>query len=187
MSNIFIILFLLLSRRDMYCLRNVTGYFKCCNASKKEAITSYATISLDDSKYLENIEYKQTTPFVPPIHSGKVVKVYDGDTITIASKLPNTDAPIYRFSVRLNGIDSPEIKGKTPNEKKLAIESRDALNNIIFGKIITLKNASIEKYGRILADVYLDDLNLCEWMLNNNYAVKYDGGTKNRPDEWEIN
>jgi endonuclease YncB( thermonuclease family) len=116
---------------------------------------------------------------------GKVIKVYDGDTITIASKLLNTDNPIYRFSVRLNGIDSAEIKGKTANEKRIAIEARDKLHELVFGKMIHLKNISTEKYGRILADVYLDELHVNQWMLDNNLAVKYDGGTKHRPIEWD--
>jgi endonuclease YncB( thermonuclease family) len=140
-----------------------------------------------DSKmeYLHDIEYKDTIGFVPPIITGKVIKVYDGDTITIASKLPNTETPIYRFSVRLSGIDSAEIHGKTANEKKEAILARDALHNLIFGKMVHLKNVSTEKYGRILADVYLDNLHINEWMLNENLAVPYDGGTKQRPAEWD--
>ena len=30
---------------------------------------------------MNNVEYKHTVPFVPPVTSGKVIKVYDGDTI----------------------------------------------------------------------------------------------------------
>ena len=135
-------------------------------------------------EYLDKINYDNTIPFVPPITSGKVVKVYDGDTFTLASKLPNTDGPVYRFSVRLNGIDAPEIKGKTTAEKELAKKSRDVLSTLIMNKIVTLKNISIEKYGRILADVYLGNMLLNEYMLDNNYAVKYDGGTKKRHDDW---
>jgi endonuclease YncB( thermonuclease family) len=137
-----------------------------------------------DIEYLVNVVYENTLPFVPPINVGKVIRVYDGDTFTMISKLPHTEGPIYRFSVRMNGIDSPEIKGKTTNEKELAKKSRDALINLILGKIVTLKNVSTEKYGRILADVYIGDLWINEWMLENNFAVKYDGGTKERPEEW---
>ena len=43
--------------------------------------------------YLENVCYKDTIPFIPPITSGKVIKVYDGDTITIASKLAFEGSP----------------------------------------------------------------------------------------------
>jgi endonuclease YncB( thermonuclease family) len=135
-------------------------------------------------EYLDKINYDNTTPFVPPITNGKVVKVYDGDTFTIASKLPNTTEPIYRFSVRLNNIDAPEIKGKTANEKELAKKARDALSSLILNKIVTLQNITTEKYGRILADVYVGDINVSDWLVFHNYAVYYDGGTKERPDEW---
>ena len=134
--------------------------------------------------YLDAIEYKDTIPFIPEISSGKVIKVYDGDTITIASKMPYPDSPIFRFSVRLTGIDSPEMKSKFAAEKALATQSRTALAEKILGKRVMLKNVSLEKYGRLLADVYLDDLNLNKWMLDNNFAVKYDGGKKIRPGDW---
>lgn len=43
---------------------------------------------------LQNASYLNTTQFVPKIDTGKVIKVYDGDTITIAARLPYYDAPI---------------------------------------------------------------------------------------------
>jgi endonuclease YncB( thermonuclease family) len=129
-------------------------------------------------------DMKNTIPFIPPITDGYVIKVYDGDTITVASKLPYLNSPVYRFHVRLNGIDSPEIKGKTEDEKNAAHQAQKALENLILHKTVTLKNLKTEKYGRILADVYLKTTYLNKWMLDNNYAVKYDGGTKYVPDSW---
>ena len=143
-------------------------------------------MSSDILTLLQDVEYSDTVPFVPPIHFGKVIKVYDGDTITIASVLPNTTEPIYRFSVRLNGIDTPEIRGKTPEEKELAILARDELYNKIYGKMVTLENVGTEKYGRILADVYLDEEHINEWLVSKEYAVRYDGGTKYRPVSWGV-
>lgn len=131
---------------------------------------------------LEHADYLNTIPFIPPIKYGKVIKVYDGDTITIASKI-YPGSLIYRFPVRLNGIDSPEIKGKNELEKKLAKKSRDALHELIFGKIVEVRNISNEKYGRLLCDVYLDGIHVNKWMLENNYAIEYDGGKKNT--DWE--
>lgn len=125
-----------------------------------------------------------TQPFVPPVTEGKVIKVYDGDTITIAAKLPYSNSPIYKFSVRLLGIDCPEIKGSTEKEKELAKQARDALSERISGKMVCLRNVSTEKYGRLLADVYIDGECLNTWMLVRKYAVKYDGGTKSKPSEW---
>ena len=165
----------------MFTLRRILN--ACCSCC-------CSSIPLDDNHIESDIElskitYSNTIPFVPPITRGKVIKVYDGDTITIASKLSNVNDIIYRFPVRLNGIDTPEIKGKTATEKELAKKARDALSNIIMDKMVVLKNVSTEKYGRLLADVYIDELCLNEWMLENKYAVKYDGGTKNIPDEWK--
>ena len=134
---------------------------------------------------LQHIEYKDTIKYIPTVTCGKVIKVYDGDTITLASKIDPSCPIIYRFTVRLLGIDSPEIKGKTENEKALAKKSRDALYNLIYGKFVTLENVTTEKYGRLLADVKYGSIHINTWMLENNYAVPYDGGKKIIPEEWE--
>ena len=130
------------------------------------------------------IEWKDTVPFTFPIENGQVIKVYDGDTITIASKLPYDASPLYRLSVRLNGIDTPEIKGKNDDEKEAAKAARNALVNLIYGKQIRLENIKSEKYGRILADVYLNQLHINDWLIRERYAVAYDGGTKKSPESW---
>jgi endonuclease YncB( thermonuclease family) len=137
---------------------------------------------------IDNVVYADTKIYIPNITSGKVVKVYDADTITVANRISvggEQSEEIYRFQVRLNGIDSPEIKSKNPTTKALAKESRDVLSGMIFGKIVELRNVQLEKYGRLLADVYLGDVHLNQWLIDNKYAVKYDGGTKHIPDEWE--
>lgn len=132
-----------------------------------------------------NIEWKDTKPFVVPLNGGHVIKVYDGDTITVANKLPIYHCnDTFRFSVRLNGIDTPEIKGKNDDEKEAAIVAKNALTEKILHKYVVLKNVTTEKYGRLLADVYLGDLHLNKWMLDNRYAVSYDGGTKIAPKSW---
>lgn len=130
------------------------------------------------------IKWEDTTAFTPPITGGQVIKVYDGDSITIAGYLPMYNSPLFRFSVRLNGIDTPEIKGKTEEEISEAKKARDALSNLILHKEVILKNVGTEKYGRILADVYLDNFHVNEWLINERYAVKYDGGTKRTPKSW---
>jgi len=129
-------------------------------------------------------QYKDAIPFVPPIHEGYVVKVYDGDTITIASKLPYKESPLYRFQVRLNGIDCPEIRGENEFEKKVAQMAKLEISNLILNKRVTLKNVGTEKYGRILADVYIEDIHLNGLLLERRLAVKYEGGTKVSPKSW---
>ena len=124
------------------------------------------------------ITWGDTKPFVPPVTSGYVIKVYDGDTITIASKLPYKNSPLYRFSVRLAGIDTPELRTQNKAELKAAIAAKEALSNKILNKKVQLKDVKLEKYGRILANVFCDGCFLNDWMLTNNFAVVYNGGKK---------
>ena len=130
----------------------------------------------------ETIDWENTVPFIPPINEGFVIKVYDGDTITIAAQLPYPESLLYRFQVRLKGIDSSEIKGKTDAEKEAAHESQRALEALVLHKIVQIKNQAHEKYGRILADIYIDvpdgKLHINKWLLDKGYAIPYDGKTK---------
>jgi len=48
--------------------------------------------------------------------------------------------------VRLNGIDTPEMRGSGPKEKEKAIQARDALSDKILDKIVRLENVGLEKY-----------------------------------------
>lgn len=149
---------------------------KLCKPSKKRDIE------------MEMSTYEDVQPFIPVIKTGKIVKVYDGDTVTISARIYITETQttkLFRFNVRLRGIDSPEIKTKNEKERLLGIEARDGLRKFIMNEIVTLENIAYDKYGRILADVITNNgTNVSEWMLSNDYAVKYDGGTKHRPSEW---
>ena len=52
---------------------------------------------------IDTVEYSSSTPFIANITTGRVVKVYDGDTITVATNVvnDNTSDIFYRFSVNL--------------------------------------------------------------------------------------
>lgn len=151
-----------------------------CISNKNRAIDYIS----EEDVILTAIEYKETIPFIPPVTCGKVVKVYDGDTITIASKMPWDNSPYYRFSVRINGIDCPEIKGKTESEKQCAILAREYVDSLVMSKIVHLENVKTEKYGRILADVFIEGVNIGQSLLEKKLAVVYDGGKKISPDDW---
>ena len=141
-------------------------------------------VNKDVKETNEIIRWEDTDQFVPPIVGGQVIKVYDGDTITIAAKLPYIESPLYRFSVRLNGIDTPEIKGKSEDEITVAKEAKDELSKMILHKYVTLRETKTEKYGRILAEVYIGEVHINKWMIDQRFAVEYDGGTKKSPDSW---
>ena len=133
---------------------------------------------------MSHLTWNDTQEFIPPINSGYVIKVYDGDSITIATQFQFNPNVWYRFSIRLNGIDTPEIKGSTDEEKQMAIKARDRLADLILHKEVQLKNISYEKYGRILADIYLNSEYINEILLKERYAVPYQGKTKILPSSW---
>jgi micrococcal nuclease len=140
-----------------------------------------------DKNYLEagtDITWEDAIPFTFPITGGRVIKVYDGDTITIASKLPYDASPLYRLSVRLNGLDAPEMKSGSKEEHDAAVLARDFVANLILNKYVTLDNIRSEKYGRILADVYIDEMCVNDMLIRERYAVKYDGKTKIKLSSW---
>jgi len=56
--------------------------------------------------------------------------------------------------------------------------------NLTLNKVVRLENVASEKYGRILADVYIGDIHLNNLLIKERYAVKYDGGTKVKPVSW---
>jgi len=124
--------------------------------------------------------------FIPPLTEGYVTKVYDGDSITIESSIPGMIHDTkYLFKVRLNRIDTPELRTNNEEEKEIAILARDALNNKILNKNILLKNISMDKYGRLLCDIFLDNICINDWMIENRYAVPYFGKTKKSPKSWK--
>lgn len=132
-----------------------------------------------DATKFEN-KFKHVKKFLPNLKKGFVVKVYDGDTITIISKIHCLDEE-HKFVIRLKGIDAPEIKSNNILEKKIAIRSRNWLRHKILGKVIYLHDIGHDKYGRILANIYLSKHNksLNQHMLDLKYARIYDGGKKN--------
>ena len=147
------------------------------------------TIEKEEKNFMEDgtdIKWEDTVEFTFPVKGGRVIKVYDADTITIASKLPYDESPMYRLSVRLNGIDTPEIKGKdiTDEEKEAAKMARDFVSKLALNKFVRLENVATEKYGRVLADVYIGDIHLNDLLIKERYAVVYDGGTKEKPTSW---
>ena len=134
-----------------------------------------------------NIDYKNIPKYVPEINEGKVINVYDGDTITIAGFVKN-NPKLFKFSVRLNNIDCPEIKSKKSEDKteyEIAVKAKNYVQDLILNEIVNLKNVELDKYGRLLADVYFNNQNISDLLLSNNLAVQYGGKTKKVPKNWK--
>ena len=107
----------------------------------------------------------------------KVVSVYDGDTVKIVFPLQEK---LYKWNCRLAGVDTPELRTRNKLEKAHGYLVRDKLREKILNKVVTVKCFEFDKYGRLLISIYCDDDNVSvnKWLIDNDYAFKYDGGTK---------
>jgi len=103
-------------------------------------------------------------------YKAKITKVYDGDTVTAVVDLGFSIS--FKIKLRLLGIDTPELRGE---ERKEGLKVRDIVRNLILNKEVEIftKKDKTGKYGRYLATIIIGDLNLNEWLLENNYAKPY--------------
>jgi micrococcal nuclease len=84
-----------------------------------------------------------------------------------------------KISIRVNGIDTPEIRGKCEKEKYDAQQAKEMVADILKdAKVVTLKNMQRGKYFRIAADVMIDGEDLGELLVEAGMAIRYDGGKK---------
>jgi micrococcal nuclease len=106
----------------------------------------------------------------------KCVRIIDGDTIIIAFY---RDEALLKMSCRIRGIDTPEMRSKILKEKELALLAKHRLAAAAEGKMALLTEVGIDKYGRCLATVTVDGLDLTNHMLKDpTVCHPYDGGTK---------
>ncbi|MEN3186534.1 MAG: thermonuclease family protein [Atribacterota bacterium] len=91
-----------------------------------------------------------------------VVEVIDGDTIKLASG----------EKVRYIGVDTPELRSSRGKTEYYAEEAYRANRKLVGGKRVTLEFdvQKRDRYGRLLAYVYVDGLMVNEWLVANGYA-----------------
>ncbi|MGL4873049.1 MAG: thermonuclease family protein [Cetobacterium sp.] len=92
--------------------------------------------------------------------TGKVIKVADGDTITV---LKGEE----KVRVRFYGIDAPEKK------QEYGIKSLDVLKKMIDGKVVEINQKDKDQYGRVVGEVYFEGKNLNLYMLESGHVWWY--------------
>lgn len=107
----------------------------------------------------------------------KLGRVIDGDTFKVYL------ACSYKLfcssvSVRVRGIDTPELRSKDEAVKQKAREARAFTKAFLEGGKIRLKDCTKDKYFRLLCDVTVDGKSLASALLEAGLAKEYDGGEK---------
>ena len=112
---------------------------------------------------------------------GKCVDVYDGDTIKLVLNVPINDK-LYRWNCRIARVDTPELRTRNLKEKEFGYEVRNKLREKILNKIVKVTCGEFDKYGRLLVEIMIEEdgklNNISDWLIENQYAFTYNGGTK---------
>ena len=96
-----------------------------------------------------------------PEFSGKVVGIADGDTFTLLT------GDKQQVKVRLSEIDAPE------KAQPFGTRSRQALSDLIFSKDVVVVQDDIDRYGRLVGQVYVGSININRKMVQEGMAWVY--------------
>lgn len=122
------------------------------------------------------------------IYRCKILKVLDGDTVEIDLDL-GFNIMLANQKVRMAGIDTPESRTSNAEEKPRGLLSKKKLQEKLpvgsWQKIQTMKpDSNDDKFGRILGVFIMEDgTSLNQWLIDNNYAVLYQGENKDLVQE----
>ena len=108
----------------------------------------------------------------------RILSVHDGDTILVSM---DSVHPLIgnRISVRIRGIDTPEIMGRCTDERNRAYAAREFVKKTLTAaKVVTLRDVGRDKYFRVLADIDIDGADLGPLILEEGFGRPYAGGKK---------
>lgn len=110
-----------------------------------------------------------------------ITKVIDGDTVDVDIDL-GFEVWLRNQRIRLYGIDTPESRTSDKVEKVFGNLAKEKILSFcpVGAKIVlqTKADDSRGKYGRILGELIVDDVNVNQYMVDNSYAVEYFGKSK---------
>ena len=98
--------------------------------------------------------------FADTTHEGKVIKIADGDTLTILVER-------QQQKIRLSDIDTPERK------QPFNIKAKQALSDLAFGKQARVVEVTVDRYGRIVGRIYIAGIDVNRELVVRGYAWVY--------------
>jgi len=109
-------------------------------------------------------------------YRAKMIRVIDGDTIEALIDLGFEIAT--RKTIRLHGINAPEIRGGLKEEKEAGLRCKRRLEELLEasdGNFI-LTSHGVGKFGRCLGELYIkeDETSLNQQLINEGLAEEYE-------------
>ena len=106
------------------------------------------------------IAFGLTFPAPAQADSVFIKRCYDGDTCT----------SLQGEKIRLACFDTPELQGRKANPLP-AKAARDYLRRLVVGKTVGIERHATDRYGRTVADLYLDGVPVGELMVSSGHGV----------------
>lgn len=113
--------------------------------------------------------------------AARVVRIVDGDTLIVRARIWLGQE--VETAVRLDGIDTPELKSPCAAERELAGRARDTIAGLADGRRVVLRDVRYGKFaGRVLARIETESgQDLATALLERGLGRAYRGG---RRDGW---
>lgn len=157
--------------------------------SKQDALAEYGNVSVALPEF--SLSGKKCW--------ARVISIYDADTITVIMPLASS---YWKFSLRILGIDSAEIKSKNAENKVVALKARNRMFELVTGTkwagaenatkqqmesclkkdvyVVWIECEAQDKYGRTLATARAsqDGPSFSDVLISEGHAYAYGGATK---------
>jgi len=116
----------------------------------------------------------------------QIARVVDGDTVDVI--IDCGFSILHKARVRMYGIDTPESRTRDKDEKARGLMSKDFLVKELSKGDVVIKTKKDKKgkFGRILGEFYVNDININQMMIHGFYAVAYNGQSKKEIEEEHI-
>lgn len=104
-----------------------------------------------------------------------ILRVVDGDTLSVSVNQCNIDFFCKKVEVRIAGIDTAELRDKCPLAKGLALQAKKMVEAAYPpGSTVVLSSPKRDKYGRVSAEQPI----IAKKLLDAGLAIPYDGSKK---------
>lgn len=146
----------------------------CCSKKQQDSDTSHFPVDLNTLGF---------RTFEGKVLPCKVIEVYDGDTITVVTRLHELE-PWAKYKLRIYGIDAPEMKPKlNVLNRELHIAGahhvKDYVHSLIINQVFCIRFYKEEKFGRLMGDIILkENLTLSEQLIKMKLVKPYKGEAK---------
>ena len=116
----------------------------------------------------------------------QIARVVDGDTVDVI--IDCGFSILHKARVRMYGIDTPESRTRDKDEKARGLMSKDFLVKELSKGDVVIKTKKDKKgkFGRILGEFYVNDININQMMIHGFYAVAYNGQSKEEIEKEHI-